>query len=65
MTLLEYRTKHNLAQVVIAKLIGRSSGAVGHWETGKRIPRLETAMEVMRVTGGAVTPNDFYGVVKQ
>ncbi len=62
MTLLEYRIKHNLGQADIARLVGRTPGAVSNWETGKRIPRRDEMAAVVQITDGAVTPNDFHGV---
>ena len=38
----ELRTEKHLSQMQLAKLTGVSAGAIGFWETGKRIPSAET-----------------------
>ena len=34
----ELRAEKNLSQMQLSKLTGLSAGAIGFWETGKRIP---------------------------
>ncbi|MDO9893215.1 helix-turn-helix transcriptional regulator [Glaesserella parasuis] len=45
----EFRKAANLTQVEIAKLINKTQGAFGHYETGLREPSISTAKKIVRV----------------
>lgn len=45
-----------------ASLDEASEASVRKWVSGERIPRPDQMREIVRVTKGAVTPNDFYGL---
>ncbi len=42
----KYRNKKGLTQSELAEELNVTSGAVGMWETGKRVPNLEMAKEI-------------------
>lgn len=39
-----------------------SKGAFRKWLSGERIPRKDQMEKIFEVTGGKVTPNDFYEI---
>ena len=45
-----------------AKLLGVRPITVWRWETGRSMPSAADLRRITKVTGGAVTPNDFFGV---
>lgn len=45
----EFRKATNLTQAEIAKLINKTQGAFGHYETGLREPSLSTAKRIVKV----------------
>lgn len=47
--LAEFRKAANLTQSDIAKLINKTQGAFGHYESGFRKPPLRTAQEIVRI----------------
>ncbi|WP_041669615.1 helix-turn-helix transcriptional regulator [Acetobacterium woodii] len=42
----KYRAKNGLTQNELAEELKVTSGAVGMWETGKRVPNLDMAKEI-------------------
>lgn len=42
-----------------------SAGAFRKWLSGERIPRKEQMEKIFEITGGRVTPNDFYEIGDQ
>lgn len=52
------------SQKAFAERIGKNQAAVSRYCNG-RIPDKETMKAIVAATGGAVTPNDFYGVAPQ
>lgn len=42
----KYRAKKGLTQNELAEELNVTSGAVGMWETGKRVPNLDMAKEI-------------------
>jgi transcriptional regulator with XRE-family HTH domain len=59
MKLATYLEKHGLTEPEFAKAVGQSEFAVRKWLNGSRFPRRDNLLEIERVTGGKVTPNDF------
>lgn len=45
-----------------AEAVGVHEGTVHKWMVGENVPRLKPMAEIARVTGGAVSPADFYAV---
>jgi len=42
-----------------ARAFGSSTHAVKKWLSGQRVPRPRTQAKIMKITRGAVTPNDW------
>lgn len=40
----------------------RTSEAVRLWATSQRMPQQDSMIAILKVTNGAVHPNDFYGI---
>lgn len=62
MTLAQYLEANNLNPSAFAAIIEVSSEAVSRYRDGERIPSRDIMQRIVETTGGAVTPNDFYGV---
>lgn len=62
MNLKEYREKTGMTQAAFAKQIGCSQHSVSRYEVGLSRPTPKVMSRIVTVTGGAVTPNDFYDV---
>ena len=60
MTLKEYMKQNSLTPAAMAELLDSSEGAVRKWCSGERTPRPDQMRKIADVTGGAVTPNDFF-----
>ena len=60
MTLDEHIKRTGVKNAEFARLIGVSGEAVRRYREGARIPSAEVMRRIVRVTGGAVQPNDFY-----
>jgi len=45
-----------------ADQVGVTRSAWNDWEKGKRMPGPAIMVEIFRITGGAVAPNDFYAL---
>lgn len=60
MTLREYLHKAGLTAHEFADRLSVSKSGVGKWLRGERIPRAAQIIEIQRVTGGHVTPADWY-----
>ncbi len=63
MKLHDYMKKHGMTNADLAREIGVSNEAVRLYKRRqhpKRIPSAEVMRRIVRVTGGAVQPNDFY-----
>lgn len=58
MTLSEYLADKSRPE--FAKQIGVTAEAVRLWEIGRRMPRRAVMARIAEITGGAVTPADFY-----
>lgn len=63
MLIREWRLKRGLSFRAVAELVGVANGTVvRRWETGDCIPRREEMQRLFDISGGEVTPNDFYGI---
>lgn len=60
MKLTAFRKEQNLTRAALADLIGVSGAAITRYEDQGRIPDSRVMKRIMEVTGGKVTPNDFY-----
>lgn len=63
MTLAEYISDLKVSPEKLAEsLDGVSASALRKWISGERIPRKEQMEKIFEVTGGKVSPNDFYSI---
>jgi transcriptional regulator with XRE-family HTH domain len=54
-----YRRRAELSQSALGEALGVSKSLISRWESGTRSPRLPEIVAIERLTGGAVTANDF------
>lgn len=59
MQLSEYLRQHEISRGRFAELIGVKEVTVGRYITGARFPDRDSLIAIKRVTGGAVTADDF------
>jgi transcriptional regulator with XRE-family HTH domain len=59
MKLSEYRKSAGLTLGQFAEIVGVSDITIGRYERGERTPKPKIMTQIVRVTDGAVTPNDF------
>lgn len=59
MTLIQYLETHNLTYQQFGQQLGVGKSAVWRWANAKRLPDLRTALEIERLTAGAVKPEDW------
>lgn len=52
--LAEWRAKHGKTQRQLAEALGVSQASVTDWEAGKKLPRVQSATAIERLTEGAV-----------
>ena len=64
MQLKEWREANKLSRADAAELIGVSPVTLWRWESGHTIPGERETRAVLAATDGAVTPNDFFGLVE-
>lgn len=62
MDLESYRNKNGITRKQFAQMIGVTQMTVGRYERGLLIPSPENMRKIYDVTGGQVSPADFYGV---
>lgn len=62
MTLGHYLQHHGLTAAEFADRIGVSPEATRRYAAGARIPHQAVMVRIFEVTGGVVTPNDFYSL---
>jgi transcriptional regulator with XRE-family HTH domain len=62
MTLAAWLDQQKLSPSDFAARINRPQPTIQRYVSGKRIPEPEIMALIVEATGGAVTPNDFYGV---
>jgi DNA-binding transcriptional regulator YdaS (Cro superfamily) len=60
MKLADYLASEKIDELTFATKLGVSAKAVRHWLDGKRHPRPLQMRAIVRVTKGAVSPNDFF-----
>ncbi len=60
MRLRQYLTDNGISLPAFAEMIGVSIQAVHRYARGERIPTADVMRQIKVVTGGKVTPNDFY-----
>jgi transcriptional regulator with XRE-family HTH domain len=60
-----YLREKGISVAQFATLIGRSRMQVYRYLSGDDLPRKDTLEAIMRVTGGAVTAESFYGAPKR
>lgn len=60
MKLADYLKMTGTTYSAFGRMIGTKHSAVHRWTTGKRRPSGPVMVEIIRVTKGAVTPNDFF-----
>jgi transcriptional regulator with XRE-family HTH domain len=58
-TLAQWRKENQMTQRDLARILGVTPGAVGNWESGKRIPRLPMLKKIARVFGCHIDDIDF------
>lgn len=59
MKLREWRIKKGWSQEDLAKGLKTTQESVSYWETGSIMPRREILQDIMELTNGKVTANDF------
>lgn len=62
MLLQEWLSENGLSNGQFGGRISRTAEAVRRYASGERIPDREAMTAIVRETGGAVLPNDFYGL---
>ena len=62
MTLSDFLSQRGLTPSEFARTVGTSRQNVSRWMTNN-IPRPDEMRRIVEATSGAVTPNDFFGVV--
>lgn len=60
MTLNEYIKLHEMTGLAFANLVGAQKGLVSKWRRGNVRPSRHYYQKIYEVTGGRVTPNDFF-----
>ncbi len=58
-------TQSNIKRADFAAEIGTTTTAIGRYLNGDRKPTAEVFTSIFRVTGGKVTPNDFYELTEK
>nr|DAW88565.1 MAG TPA: Helix-turn-helix XRE-family like protein [Caudoviricetes sp.] len=59
----KYRESLNISQTTLAKAVGCTQGAIGHWESGRRFPDLKTCralVECLNKLGAKVSLDDVF-----
>lgn len=60
MKLVDYLAEKKLKQSELAGRVGVTQQAVSMWISHGHVPRKSTLRRILEITGGRVTPNDFY-----
>lgn len=60
MKLLDWRKSQGLTLEEFSTVTGLSAASLSRYETGKNRPSFKSAELLEKVTGGEVTPQDFY-----
>lgn len=62
MLLQDWLSENGLSNGQFGGRISRTAEAVRRYASGERIPDRDAMTAIVRETGGAVVPNDFYGL---
>lgn len=62
MTLKEYLKNKKIGVTALSRAIGCGQPMCTAWANGRKLPNKENMQKIFLVTGGQVTPNDFYGI---
>lgn len=62
MILSEYLKLYNISRTSFARLINVSRVSASRYASETRLPPREAIISIYKVTGGQVTPNDFYNL---
>lgn len=54
----EFRERHGLSQRALADMVGRSQGAIGHWELGRWRPDAESCIRLEVASRGEILAAD-------
>lgn len=65
MTLKDWRGRADKTQADVALAVGVDPLTVSSWETGRKKPNATNMAKLFRLSGGAVTANDFYSVTNE
>lgn len=61
MTLLEFMRREGIDDAEMARRVGDcSAGAIRKWKYGERVPRPKFMNRIREVSGGQISPADFY-----
>ncbi len=58
-----WRMRHGISQADFARRLNTTSQVVCDWEKGRKTPDIESMAKIVDVTGGAIQPGDFFGIV--
>lgn len=64
MTLKEYLKEKKIGVTALSRKLGCHQSMCTQWNNGIKIPSKENMRKIFLITGGLVTPNDFYGIGK-
>jgi hypothetical protein len=62
MKLADWLEAHSITDARFGEMIGAARQAVHRYRAGGRVPDKVMMSRIVKVTGGAVSPNDFYEV---
>lgn len=62
MRLAQYLTEKDISPTEFARRLGKPQATISRYVNRQRIPDAESMALIVAETGGAVTPNDFYGL---
>ena len=65
MKLADWLKRKNLSHRAFAKRIGRPQPTISRYVSGERIPNTDMMGLIYKATGGAVSANDFYDLVRR
>jgi hypothetical protein len=62
MTLKEYLEKRKIGVTKFSRIMKMPQSTCSSWANHEKIPGRESMQKIFTLTGGLVTPNDFYGI---
>lgn len=62
MLLVTFLKKKKITKTHFSKEVGVTKSAINQYCSGKRKPMPNIMQRIIKVTGGKVTPNDFYNI---